>query len=888
MDFAHWTGNGAFGKWENDEFGSPSYVFAPGGSRPALKNHTTAASVKHSPWHQIGNLRVTATAHEDGYVQLYNSDRGLCCITPHQPLLNVFGGGIASINYADGKQALLRREALKQGTLEHVRFGLGYAEYLFRVNGADATVIHWAPDGDSPLIITDVTISNKRIKGTSKLESVSLFFPVAYWFIDMDPLCTGTGREKFGPPPVGTALAILSRDVLGPLKLTTDHKRSAFARSFNYHCEIGETIFVSPMREDAGEFVEERNCSRQMHPMSFFAKCSGEGVKAGVADSRGVFDENGALRDRALKMTGAGLAKRLFTHPVVAAFEIGMHEGSDDTAFRMVWGYGEKKKTHEWIAAEEKKELSEDVKKRSERACVFSLPGLPWVEREWKWHSDYLQSAASYDSYYRGHTVRQGSAYYYEHGLDGAPRDKALFAVPLCCINPGLAKDIIMTDLKTSRENGRMPYAMHGYGQTAGFGVHDMPSDLALSVLWALTEYVFATRDFSVLDEEFHTWPRSSGVKRTVREQASLLAGNIVAVTGIGPHGLLRIGTGDWNDPLQFLVRNRSAFKRKGESVYNTAMALYVLPRVADLISAYDASEAVCLRDFAKRLRGAFLEQWTGEWLLRAWDGVGGAIGRKHIYLEQNAWALVTGALPRDRQCKLSENIARLLDVPSKIGANILHPAKKLRFNLIPKGWDTNGGVWAAPNMLLSWGYGLSGQKELARQSLLKNTLCAHAQEYPDIWYGIWSGPDAYNAHYAENPGETYYHFTPMADYPVMNMNAHSNPLAASLKLCGIEPTARGFDICPLLPDEAFSMKTPLVSLHKKRNSFSFEYRSRAAAGEKLEFRVRDGICAARDDFALFCGVDVLEFERTSEDEIRFAVTVDGEGKLGWRIEKKS
>jgi len=61
-------------------------------------------------------------------------------------------------------------------------------------------------------------------------------------------------------------------------------------------------------------------------------------------------------------------------------------------------------------------------------------------------------------------------------------------------------------------------------------------------------------------------------------------------------------------------------------------------------------------------------------------------------------------------------------------------------------------------------------------------------QAYPGIWYGIWTAPDSYNAPYAENPGETYYYFTPTADYPASNANAHANPLLAALKLCGIEP----------------------------------------------------------------------------------------------------
>lgn len=101
-------------------------------------------------------------------------------------------------------------------------------------------------------------------------------------------------------------------------------------------------------------------------------------------------------------------------------------------------------------------------------------------------------------------------------------------------------------------------------------------------------------------------------------------------------------------------------------------------------------------------------------------------------YLEHHTWALLTDVLSLKQKQKIVNYIFKYLDKPSVIGATSLYPPKKLKFNFIPKGWDTNGGIWYAPNFLLSWGYGKIN-KNFALQSLLKNTLCSHAENYPDI-----------------------------------------------------------------------------------------------------------------------------------------------------------
>jgi hypothetical protein len=101
-----------------------------------------------------------------------------------------------------------------------------------------------------------------------------------------------------------------------------------------------------------------------------------------------------------------------------------------------------------------------------------------------------------------------------------------------------------------------------------------------------------------------------------------------------------------------------------------------------------------------------------------------------------------------------------------------------------------------------------------AWECYLKTTLHQHAEAYPDIWYGVWSGPDSFNAYYAERHGETFnWSFTQMTDFPVMYMNRHSGPLLDVIKLAGIDPCGERITINPLLPFPSFSLKMPLMGI---------------------------------------------------------------------------
>jgi hypothetical protein len=408
------------------------------------------------------------------------------------------------------------------------------------------------------------------------------------------------------------------------------------------------------------------------------------------------------------------------------------------------------------------------------RVWRLDLPTRPALERESAWHAMSLRSAQVRDTVLGHRYLPQGSAYSFLHGLQGAPRDYAIASVPLTFVDPEGAREMLRLVLRLQRRDGAIQYAHMGAGRRTSAGIHAAPSDLPLFLLWAVTDHVFASGDRAFLEEA-----------RPALLRAWDYTQNGV---GTGAHGLLRAGSGDWNDPIAAFAPHRRAFHRDGESVFNSAMAAYVLPRAAELLP----EAAGELRAWAARLREAVDASWTGRWFLRGFDGRGGAIGRDHLFLDANAWCLIARIGSEERRRALVETIAERCDDPSPIGPTILDRPHPVRGGILPPGWDTNGGVWAAISGLLAWGYALH-DPERAWRCLEKQTLAAHARAHPEVWYGVWSGPDSYNSHLGERAGETFVQpATPMREFPVMNSNCHAGVLLALLKVLGVEATPGG------------------------------------------------------------------------------------------------
>ena len=784
---------GWFGTWSRDADDLPCFDVATPTQGTRLV--APAGDVRRI-WHQVGNDRITATAHAGGWTTLYLADRMFLRLSNPDPSRGSEVGGLWTVRSPDGRSVL---SPFDPETSVRARWGMGYAEWEARAAGIHLVRRVWAPFGDLPVLRIDVSI---------EAESDATY--EESWGIVLYPLIIGGLMTPWTRAPAThkSVERLLWYGMMGAssaMRFATEQLRRLWRSRTHLQVEsvrdlraiVVRPTFRGPLRTDA----REDPAWFDSHPPAFFL--------AALDDA--------AVSPRLAADPGVSLAVEL-PHsrqgPVSLSFAVG---GLNPTP-EVDQALAELLQCCSRVSREE-------TAQSWQRSLSLQMPEAPALERESRWHAYYLRSAKVEDPYFECRYVPQGSAYGYVHGLQGAPRDYALSAVPLVFLDPEGARSVLSLMMRMTQPDGAMYYAHAGCGKCVSAVVHESPSDLPLFLLWALSEYVWASGDSTFLEEDLPFYPKARGASSTVRERVRLAFRYVREKLGTGPHGMLRVGSGDWNDPISSMAPDRRAFHRDGESGFNTALAVFALPRAADLIEESHPTEAGEMRAFAADLRSAMENAWTGRWYLRGWDGKGGALGRSHLFLDSQVWCLIARIGSEKQRRELVKAIAELCDDPSPIGATILDHPHPVRGGMLANGWDVNGGVWAAINGLLAWAYALH-DPELAWRSLSKQSLAAHARAYPHVWYGIWSGPDAYNAHYADRPGETFVQpATPMAEYPVMNSNAHALPILALLRVLGIETSRDGIVINPTLARAApWRLDTPLLTV-----SFDGEQISAAA-----------------------------------------------------------
>jgi len=701
---------GAFGDWSADADDLPCFD---------LRGEAVAGDV----WHQVGNDRVTATAHADGATTLYWAEEGLVRVGRSAPF---------------GTPASLA-----------TRFGCGHASWRRRDGASSVERRVWAPFGEAPALRVDVALEGARPASWREAWSFAPypFLPGGLMSRRVPAPRRATPRERalwhamFAASTASRALTEALRHALGwRMRL-----RGRFDPALR-------AILLTPSTPH-GDATRPSWIPR-LPPVVFLAALGEEALQARL-------EHRGRRTEAALEVSIAGGAG-----PARLAFAVGVAPPAELPA----------------LLAALRAAAPRETAAAWRRTWRLELPGAPALERESAWHAVQLRSAQVRDTVLAGRYVPQGSAYSYVHGLQGAPRDYALASLPLAFVDPAGARELLRLALRLVRADGSVHYAHVGAGRRTSAGVHEAASDLPLFLLWAVTDYAWASGDRGFAEEAAPVLTRTW---RWLRDGL-----------GRGAHGLLRVGSGDWNDPITAFAPSRRAFHRAGESTFCSAMAAYVLPRAALLLPA----EAASMQGLAAELRAATDATWAGAWFLRGYDGLGGALGREHLFLDANAWCLVARIGSDARRAALVRAIAERCDEPSPIGPTILDRPHRVRAGLLPPGWDVNGGVWAAIGALTVWGLALH-DPELAWRSLARQTFAAHARAYPHVWYGIWSGPDAYNSHHGERPGETYVQpATPMREFPVMNSNAHAGPLLGLLKALGVEATPEGVGAEPRAP----------------------------------------------------------------------------------------
>lgn len=803
-------GSGRFGRWTEDAAGLPAYAYGP---PPELAG---------DHWHLAGNDRIAATAHAAGHVQLYDWVRGGKLLNEWAPARRQYSGGFVRVEI-NGRALTTLAPALPGDAVYAPVFGVGYFEKRTRIPGiAEVTERVSAPLGDDPVLVCETTIRN--LAGSRSALAAILYWGVNPLQLTPAPIMThgldrfwNWRRRRLNRHFLLTACWHPETRALTADFTARDARRAPPVEHRAGHDWHMESLFLAALEPLPEDFAGYCACARALFPDG-----GPEMADFGVVAPRPL------PRESALHRAEACLALRWEA-------ELGPGESA---ARRFVFGYGALDAIPELTARHARPGAAPP-----RPSIVFESPEAPgWIGREMAWHSYYLQAGSFYQEYFDAHFVDQGSAYSYLQGGSGAHRDFALFTLPMVYLRPDLAREMLRFTMRSQHwKRGKLPYAHYGYGKSGGAGVHSLSSDLDLFFLWALGEYLGATRDLDFLDEELLYYPREAGHSGSVLEHARMALAHLRERVGFGPHGLLRCGTGDWNDVLLAFSRFALLTIWRGESALNAGLATVAGPALADAVEAADPEFAGELRALAKQQAAALEAMWNGRWLTRGYTGIGDrTLGHDRIFLDAQAFPVLGGVWDAARRAELFAAIDELCARPQGVGARCLWPP--MRGPLLQPGSDTNGGTWAAIDAWIACAWALH-DPAAAWDFFQRATLAARAEAYPEVWYGVWSGPDSYNAHYHPRPGETFdLNATPMAKYPVMNMNRHAGPLLALLHLAGIRPEGGGVTVAPRVPLRTFRFSSPLIRVSAAPGALSIGYTPVCDGVFRFRFRAPEGL----------------------------------------------
>ena len=234
--------------------------------------------------------------------------------------------------------------------------------------------------------------------------------------------------------------------------------------------------------------------------------------------------------------------------------------------------------------------------------------------------------------YYQAMACRVlGRCSIYQSGGAYGFRDQLQDTVNLIPFDPAPARSQILRSAARQYLEGDVQHWWHtGDGDVKG--VRTRCSDDLLWLPWAVCEYVEQTGDASVCREtvEYITSAPLGEGERDRYECASgsglsedilrhcVRAIDAVLRRGTGEHGLLLIGSGDWNDGFDAVY---------GESQWLTWFFCHTAERFAGLIEKSMPSQAERCREAARDLTRAANAAWDGDWFLRGYYAGGAPLG---------------------------------------------------------------------------------------------------------------------------------------------------------------------------------------------------------------------------------------------------------------------
>ncbi len=246
----------------------------------------------------------------------------------------------------------------------------------------------------------------------------------------------------------------------------------------------------------------------------------------------------------------------------------------------------------------------------------------------------------------------------YQNGGAYGFRDQLQDVLALLPFDPSWAREQILRCCAHQFKEGDVQHWWHEVDGERNRGVRTRISDDLLWLPYCLERYLESWNDWNILSEQVNYlsgetlrpgegeryFVPSTSVEREDVYTHALRALSLVLERGTGEHGLLKMGTGDWNDGM-----NEVGAGGRGESVWLTWFAIVVLEGFRPLAAFRGDGETQTLcREWEEKLRQAAEKAWDGRWYLRGWYDNGKPLGSKdseecQIDSIPQSWAIFAG-----------------------------------------------------------------------------------------------------------------------------------------------------------------------------------------------------------------------------------------------------
>jgi hypothetical protein len=894
-------GSGHLGRWSVDAAGLPAYDFGvEERCDPAAHAYSPRTTPLHDPIHLVGNGRgLVAMAHASGGVEIYSQDRGHKWINgidtwsdPQHPEYPLQLGGGYSYYVVRGQgdpprlgstrfEDLPVNRALR---MQSRRFGVGYVETVTHDDGITVRRRVFAPDTEARALVAQVTVDNP----TNRAQRYDI---VEFWDVNVHELPVELVTSDLQFPGVTDAI---------------ERRRRALMAQFTQRLEwrAGDRFAVVHTTAKSPGVQDRLDVSRiDYFPDPIYLAVLDDAAPDAVwltdtelwADDAvgrtphtlpAALARPGDAASRTLEIDGDGQHAALAVRVPV---EVPAHGSvSRRFGFGYVPGGGDPGAAVAELRARGPALLEETEATWRSRLVWAAFPGLPnagAVQREIAWAAYNALAGTTFDEYRNTRLLGQGGAYKYVHGLDGAMGDLALFAEAMLLIDPHVARDTLAyafaTQLGAAQSTPwRFPYATTGVGAFSDVLIYTQRSDAYWFLPSAVGRYVALTRDGSFLTDQVPFWPRASGESGDVLEHVRRAFEYGSDTLGLGARGLVAIGTGDYADGIDSLA-TEPATPTGTSSTYNAGAIVYGFPLAADVIDAYDHGLAGRMRELAATQSVALNQQaWQGQYFYRGFVDSGNPLAPQIFFLEPQVLPILADVVDAERRDLALAEVVERLETP--IGA-LSNVAIDSATGVGGPDRPLIGGIWPVANAWLTAAYARRDADE-AWSSFVRNTLAAHAQRYPDLWYGIWTGPDSFNGPDSDRPGEADAHLvTALTDYPALNMHVHTGPLRALMDLVGVTGTRDGVRIAPRLPADRFTVEWPRLRVHSTPLGIDGYLVASSDNPVVMEVRLPGGLRGADTVHVTVDGADTPS--TVAADTVRFVLPARAEAAVAWRIE---